>query len=127
MDGPSLSYLREFSLRELAEIDGGRIDAAFSLALARLADDVNDRPGDNRPRLLTMKIGLVPDPNEDGTIDAARLAVEINEKTPARQSKPFDMGLRRRNGQTKLMYSPAAVDNHRQPGLPMDTNEERDQ
>lgn len=120
MDPLEPSHLREFSLRTLAELYDGRVDAAFSLAMTRLADDVNDRPGDNRPRVLTLKVGIIPNPDEDGTLDSALLSCEISEKVPARSTKPIDMGIRRRGGKSHLVFSPAAPDNHRQPGLPLD-------
>lgn len=119
MDPVPNDHLSEFTLETLASLEGGRVGAAFALAMARLADDVNDRPGDNRPRVLTMKVGVIPNPEEDGTLDSASLICEISEKIPGRSTKPIDMGLRRRGGQTKLVFSQAAPHNHRQPGLPL--------
>lgn len=63
--------LVEFSFRDLADIDGNKLEVAFNQALKRCADDCHDRPGVDKPRKITMDCELVPVLDPDGLLQAA--------------------------------------------------------
>jgi hypothetical protein len=91
MDGP----LHELGFRSLAVLDGGKIDAALSKHLQRASVDCQDRPGDNKPRSVTIDITFQPVVEEDGDCLEAKMDVRIKSKVPVHQSKAYSVGLRR--------------------------------
>jgi hypothetical protein len=83
---------RELKLENLIHMDGGRIAVAFDQALARLAKDLDDRPGDDRDRLITLQMKLKPSMDEaSGQYEDAKVQVFITEKIPDRKSKVIDL------------------------------------
>ncbi len=123
MSKVELQYLKELDLHGLAEIDGGRIGAAITQALARVAGDLDDRPADDRPRKVALEIVAVPELDEHGHCDNIKLQMQVKETYPSRKSKVYDLGLRRSASGKRLVYSPASPDDHRQPGLMPEMNE----
>lgn len=82
---------RELKFENLPLIDGGRIAVAFDQALARLAADCHDRPGDERDRVLTLQVKVKPVLDDDGQYEDAKLVAFLNEKIPDRKSKVIDL------------------------------------
>ncbi|MDM4015811.1 hypothetical protein [Roseiconus lacunae] len=118
-----LSHLRELTLIDLANMDGERIGIALKQALMRVADDIHDRPGEKKARTVALNISLSPEVDDDGQCENVKMQCQIKDSIPTRKTRVYDLGVRRRNGRTQLVFSDAAPDNHRQPGLPMDHNE----
>lgn len=112
-----LSYLKELTLADLARFDGERIGVAMEQAMRRVADDIYDRPGEDRPRKVVLEMALVPVCDDGGNCEDVKFQIQVKDTIPTRKSKVYSLGIRRRNGETKLMYSDAAPDDHRQPGL----------
>jgi len=52
--------MEELTLSAIAEMDGGRIGEAMKQALKRIAQDMDDRPGDDRPRKINLEIATIP-------------------------------------------------------------------
>lgn len=82
--------LEQFSLATLAEMDGGRIRAAFEQALKRLEADCKDRPGVKRSRQLQLIVDMEP-VADDGELDSVNVTFRIKESIPKRESKPYNM------------------------------------
>lgn len=122
-----LTHLRELTLPDLAAMDNERIGTAVAQALNRAADDIYDRPGESKPRKVVLEVLLVPECTEDGECDNVKMQAQVKDTIPARKSRVYDLGVRRRNGTTKLMYSDAAPDNHLQPGLLSEDQQEDSQ
>lgn len=107
--------MEELTLSSIAEMDGGRIGEAMRQALKRIAQDMDDRPGDNRPRKIQLEIAAEPTVGEDGMIDGAKLQMQVKETLPTRKTKVYDMGVRKGG---MLVFQPLALDNHMQDPLP---------
>lgn len=116
-----LQGLQSLTIETLASMDGGRIGTAMELALKRIAADMDDRPGDDRPRKVTLEVAAVPVVAEDGLIDGAKLQVQVKETVPTRKSKVYDVGVRKGG---MLVFQPMALDNHKQDPLPFETDDE---
>lgn len=78
---------RELKLEELMHVDGGRIAVAFNQALARLAADCEDRPGDNKPRIVNLQCALIPVLDAQGQYEEAKTQFVISDSIPKRKSK----------------------------------------
>ena len=109
--------LQKLDLQQIAQMDDGRIGAAMAQALSRVATDMDDRPGDDRPRKVTLEIACVPVVDETGLCDSVKLQMQVKEAYPTRKSKVYDMGLRKGG---MMVYQPMSLDDHHQQPLPMD-------
>lgn len=103
--------LQQLSLSQIAEIDDGRIAEAFAQAVKRAAQDCDDRPGDDRPRKITLEIAFSPVLAENGLCDSVKSQIQIKDTIPTRKSRVYDFGLRKGG---LFVYQPMALDNHRQ-------------
>lgn len=112
-----LEYLRELDLAEVATLDGERIGEAFRQALKRMASDIDDRPGDDRPRKVSLEMALVPEIDESGNCDNVKMQIQVKESIPTRKSRVYDLGIKRTAAGKCLTFSPDSPDNHNQPGL----------
>lgn len=102
--------LKEFSLKNLESLDYGKCDALFRSQLKRVAADILDRPADDRPREVNMKILVKPVVADDGTADTVRCQVKITSKVPTHQTKVYELALYK-NGQLGFSEgSPGVVD-----------------
>jgi len=109
--------LTELTLSTIAEMDGGRIGEAIKQSLHAIAQDMDDRPGDIRPRKITLDISAIPVIGEDGFIEGAKLQMQVNTKTPTRKSKVYDVGVRKGG---MIVFQDMALDNHMQDPLPFE-------
>jgi len=116
----SVEGLQQLSLAQIAEIDDGRIAAAFDQALKRAAQDCDDRPGDDRPRKITIELAVAPVLDQNGMCDSVKSQIQIKDTIPTRKSRIYDFGLRKGG---LFTYQPMALDNHRQGILPMDEDQ----
>lgn len=108
------NQLRKFSFRELAELDGNRVELAADQAIERCARDCMDRPGDNRPRKVILEMQMIPVLDDDGDCESVKAQVQIKEAVPTRRSKVYSFGARQ-NG--ILTYHPDSLENHAQTTL----------
>lgn len=86
--------LKTLSLETLADLDGGRIQAAVDRELAHINRDLEDRPALNKARKLTIEISATPYASESGGrrgMGGAKVVVKVKSSVPDRQSKDFDM------------------------------------
>ena len=87
--------IRELSLSELQNLDAGRIAVAFQEELKRAAEDCEDRPGEQRARVVTLQCEVTPVCDEDGLCEEVRTKFQVRSKVPTRKSKVYTMGLRK--------------------------------
>ena len=117
----------EFSFRDLADIDGNRLQVAFDQALKRCADDCYDRPGVSKPRKINMACELVPILDADGVCEEVKCSFEFSDTAPKRSSKVYSLNLK---PDGKLLYHPEVLENHAQMALDLaeqdDERERRD-
>jgi hypothetical protein len=83
--------LEQFTLGTLAEMDGGRIKAAFEQALNRCRHDCEDRPSIAGARKITLTVTLEPVAADSGELESVDVSFALNEKLPNRASKTYNM------------------------------------
>lgn len=103
--------LQKFDLAALADIDGGRIALAFEQALRRCAQDCDDRPGEKKPRTLTLQLSVKPVIDQDGMCEDCDVVVTVADNVPKRKSKSYNCSLRKGG---HLAYHPDSLDDHEQ-------------
>ena len=103
--------LKELTLASMAEIDGGRLAIAFAQALRRCAIDCDDRPGEKKPRMVTIQVSTVPILDEDGLCEDCDVKVTIADSVPKRRSKAYNCSLRKGG---HLLFHPDSLDEHEQ-------------
>lgn len=103
-----MAQLERLTLASLAEIDGGRLALAFEQALKRCVLDCEDRPGESKPRKLTLNLELTPTLDEDLVCDNVKLQFHISDNVPKRRTKKYDMSLRKGG---HLLFQPDSLDN----------------
>lgn len=82
------------TLANLPKLDFGKIDAVFANELERLVRDCEQRPMDDKPRVLNVAFRLVPNIDKNGiapTCDTIDVEVEINGKVPVNRTKVYAM------------------------------------
>lgn len=97
-----------FDARSIAVIDGGRIAEAINQELRKAALDCDDRPGDRRPRKVTLQLDMVPVVDDRGDCDSVNVTAQVKAIHPSRKSQKFDMSLRK-NG--VLAFNEESLDN----------------
>lgn len=90
-----MGLLQELTLESLAKMDGGRLGLAFQQALKRVVQDCDDRPGEKKPRSVTIHLAAIPILDEDGLADNCKIQFQIADSVPKRRSKVYDMSLRK--------------------------------
>lgn len=79
-----------FDLTTIADVDGGRIAAAFLEEMRGVVKDCMNRPGDNRPRKIQLEILLTPLIADDGSCESINGEFVLQHKAPSRRSKPVN-------------------------------------
>jgi len=113
--------LEVLSTETLQHVDHGRPAAALDKAIERAIGDCMDRPGDNRPRKVTLTIAIVPVRDVVGdteiVCDGLKAKFNVNESLPARETGECDFGVRKQGGKATAVYNPDCPNNHRQATL----------
>lgn len=105
-----MSELKKLTFAELPTLDGGRMALAFDQALERVIADCDDRPGDGKPRKITLEFIVKPTLDSQGLCESVKAAWHIKDTVPSRKSRVYDFGMRR----GMLIYQADSLDNHRQ-------------
>jgi hypothetical protein len=106
--------MREFTLSNLQELDGGRVDVAFQLAMKRAIVDCEDRPGESKARVVTLKVEVTPVLDEDGLCEEVRTKMVVADKVPDRKSRVYSMGLRKSSRGPQMVFNDGDPGNFRQ-------------
>lgn len=101
----------QLSLATLGEFDFGKAAVAFQKELQKVVIDMIDRPGDDRPRTVTLKTSLKPLVQQEGDVVDSQVEFEITSSMPSRRTKPRPAMIDRRGN---LLFSADAPDNPRQ-------------
>ena len=83
-------------LETLKDLDFGRPAVAYEQSIADAVRDCIDRPGDKRPRKVTMEFVITPQGGDDGDCDAVEGEFKIRTVLPHRQTRPYSFGLNKR-------------------------------
>jgi hypothetical protein len=94
--------LVQFDIANIGDLDDGRVSVAFAHELRRAVMDCMDRPGDKKPRSVTLEFRLTPVVGEEGQCDGAEGEFEIKSKVPTRKSKTYSFSTNRKG---HLIYS----------------------
>lgn len=96
------------NLRELAD---GRIEAMLAVHLTRAARDCLDRPGETKPRKVTLQFEFVPVLESEGYADRADCAIACKSNLPNHVSPTVQVEL---NPQGFLFnkHVPESLDQH---------------
>ena len=98
------------TLESIAEIDGGKVKAALDKHLKRAATDCYDRPGDNKPRKVTLEIAVVPVLADDGSCSEVKAQMHVGSAVPKHRTRVISLGLSP-NGTLKFNPdSPESID-----------------
>lgn len=115
------SGLQRLEFESLASLDSGKIAAALELHLKRASLDCQDRPGDNKARVVSLEFCFVPVTDQSGFCEEVKWDVRIKSKVPAHQSKAFSAGLRRDGS---FVFSENSLDNVNQGTLGYDDGDD---
>lgn len=100
--------VHQLTLDSLRNLDLGKASTMFDLALGRLAADCLDRPADDRPREVTLKLIVKPLVDPDGSCSSVDLQIKVNSKIPEHQTKTYNLGLRNDGALLFNEFSPEA-------------------
>lgn len=101
----------ELTLTSLEDLDDGRVAAAFAHEMKRAVQDCMDRPGDKKPRVVTLELKLTPVAETQGGLvecSGAHGEFSIKSKVPERRSKTYQFNA---NKKGQLSYSSNSPDN----------------
>lgn len=101
----------ELDLASLDKLDDGRVSVAFAHELKRAVQDCMDRPGDKKPRIVTLEFSLKPVCSTEGGVvemDGADGDFKIKSKVPTRQTKTYSF---RANKRGQLAFSSESPEN----------------
>lgn len=88
--------LHELTLQTMKDIlEGGRVGAAFEMELKRVVMDCEDRPGDLKPRKVTIELVIEPYSDQSGVCENVWGRINVGSSVPKRKTKPISFGVRR--------------------------------
>lgn len=102
--------LVEFNIASLENLDDGRVAVAFAHELRRSVQDCMDRPGDKKPRSVSLEFRLTPVVGDEGQCEGAEGEFEIKSKVPTRKSKTYSFSTNRKGHLIYSSNSPENVD-----------------
>ncbi len=104
--------LHELSLDSLLALDGGRVAVAWQQALLRAVADCEDRPAEEKPRVINLQAEIVPvtDENDVHIVDSVSIKFQIKETIPTRKSKLYSFGIRKKRDQLQLVFNDLSDD-----------------
>lgn len=105
--------LVQLSLDTVCKLDPKAIKT-FDRHLERIANDCYERPGDNKPRTITLKVVIVPMMSSSGECEKVDVQVQAESKVPPHTSLAFSCGL---FPSGKIMFNEDAPDNFDQKTL----------
>ena len=92
----------QLTLANLAYLDDGKGAEAFDLCLRRAVHDCRDRPNDDKPRIVTLPIELVPVVESDLSCTEVTAKIKAAAKVPEYKTKSYSLGIR---GKDMLVFS----------------------
>lgn len=87
--------VRAFSISELAKVDGGRIATTFDELVRKAIADCEDRPGNKRPRTVSLVLSLVPRVREGGECYEVEFGFDVKSTVPTTHSPAYFGSIRK--------------------------------
>lgn len=103
--------LQQLKLETLDQLDDGRVAIAFAQNLKSIIQDCMDRPGDKRPRKVTLVLSAVPQVANDGSCEGISTEFEIKQTRPNQRSKAYSLAA---NKAGHLIFSSTNAEDVRQ-------------
>ena len=108
----------QFDLQGLAAAGNGQVAMAFGVEVARIVQDMHDRPTEEKPRVLNVSVKFVPqatsDDPDNAVLDSVLTIITVTSNVPKRESSEFRM---RATGET-LVWQEASPRDPSQAALP---------
>lgn len=117
--------LAEFDFTKLGDLDGGRVLEAINQALERAVFDCDDRPGVNKARTVTLKIGLTPVVSDRGDMESVHMSFSVGESRPVRASRSYAMDVRKIGRRFALLFNELSPEDTSQMTLDMQPGSEK--
>jgi hypothetical protein len=86
------------SINSLAELDGGKVSAAFLHDLRRIIQDCIDRPGDKTARTITLEFSAKPQVGQELVCEGVEGKFRIKSRIPERKTKAYHFQTDRSGG-----------------------------
>lgn len=100
--------LRELDLEGLAEFAGGTVDAAFRHHVKRAILDCEDRPGEKKPRTITLSLKVVPVILQEGAVTDVQADCEVTSSVPKHVSRTVECRIKQGG---RAIYNDLSEDN----------------
>lgn len=115
--------LKQLDMENLKVLEDGRLAIASEQELQHVVMDLMDRPGDDRPRSVTLKVIFKPECDDHGTLESVRFHAEVGNKLRSRKSRVIDMQARKSQAGAMLVFNEMSLDDVNQGTLPFDSDE----
>lgn len=107
--------IKSLNLVAFGELDGGKVNIAAQEAIRQCVNDINDRPAEKKPRVITLKVSLTPKlDSESGALDTVDVRAEIESRMPKKTTSKYPM-LATEDG--RLTFVPGSPNDPRQGSL----------
>jgi hypothetical protein len=107
---------KQFVVKNLQDLENGKVALAINKALQRCVEDVKDRPNEKKARKVLAQFELTPKLEKDsGVLEEVEVVIHVRERVPDRRSRIYPM-VPASDGM--LLFEPTSPDNPRQGGLP---------
>lgn len=102
--------IHELTLDTIKHLQGGAIAEAWQQELRKLVLDCEDRPGVKKPREIKLTITVVPEVGEAGGLESVDLDFHVEHKVPKRQSRSFNLDVRKSKDGQQLVFNDLSPD-----------------
>ena len=102
---------REISLENVKHMADGTIDAAFQQHVKRAVADCEDRPGDKKPRKVTLTFLMTPVMLQDGNVTDVQVEAVVKSSVPDHLSRPVECRVK---AQGRAVFNDLSQDNPHQ-------------
>lgn len=102
---------KTLALRELVNLDLGKIDAAWAQAREEAARDILDRPHDKTKRKVVLSMNLEPEEVISNGVESVLVSFQVETKVPKRTSKSYSMAVDHKGS---MVFNDESPDNSKQ-------------
>lgn len=103
-----------FSLAQLVNLDLGKVDTAFRHELQRAIADIEDRPENEKPRVVTLKMALKPEEVVQGQAETVAAGFQISLDVPKKHTRIYSMRVMQNH---ELLFNAESPENPNQLSL----------
>lgn len=102
---------KKLTLENLQFIADGSVSAAFQHHLKRAVEDCDDRPGDKKPRKVTLELLVTPVVLQDGSTTDVSVESYVKSSVPPHISRPVECKVKQGG---KAVFNDLSQDNPNQ-------------